>query len=163
MSGGPVDTADVVIAGAGAGGLTLATILGRAGVRVLVVDPRPAILPVGRGELVQPLGLDVLSDLGLLESLLALPHVRNASFDFLDGQGRILMRSRYDQGEADSLSPFPLNLTGWTRCSWRASPDIPPSRCVLAPGMWTIGSFRKGSMFSGPSRVSHGGRERLFW
>ncbi|EAY56903.1 MAG: probable monooxygenase [Leptospirillum rubarum] len=108
MSGGPVDTADVVIAGAGAGGLTLATILGRAGVRVLVVDPRPAILPVGRGELVQPLGLDVLSDLGLLESLLALPHVRNASFDFLDGQGRILMRSRYDQG--GGRFPFAISL-----------------------------------------------------
>jgi 2-polyprenyl-6-methoxyphenol hydroxylase-like FAD-dependent oxidoreductase len=99
---------DVAIVGAGAGGLTLAIILGRAGLRVLLLDSRKEIGPVGRGELIQPLGLEILDELGLLESLFSLPHIRNTEFAFLDGRGRPLMCSRYAFG--DERFPFSVSL-----------------------------------------------------
>ncbi|MCL5259482.1 MAG: FAD-dependent monooxygenase [Nitrospirae bacterium] len=99
---------DVAIVGAGAGGLTLATILGRAGLRVLMIDSRKEIHPAGRGELIQPLGLEILEELGLLKPLYFLPHFRNTEFVFLDGKGRPLMRSRYDLG--DARFPFAVSL-----------------------------------------------------
>lgn len=87
---------DAVICGAGAGGLTLASYLAGNGFRILVLDPRPEIFPLGRGELIQPLGLEILEELGILESVYSLPHYRNEAFRFLDATGRLLMRSRYD-------------------------------------------------------------------
>lgn len=99
---------DVVICGAGAGGLTLASYLAGNGLRILVLDPRTKILPLGRGELIQPLGLEILEELGVLESLWSLPHYRNEAFRFLDGRGRLLMRSRYDC--AGGRFPFAISL-----------------------------------------------------
>ncbi len=87
---------DIIISGAGAGGLTLASYLAGRGHRILVLDPRMGIGPIRRGELIQPLGLGILEELDLLEELWSLPHYRNESFRFLDGKGNLLMRSRYD-------------------------------------------------------------------
>ncbi len=99
---------DVVIVGAGAGGLTLASYLGKSGVRVLVMDPRPEIEPLGRGELIQPLGLEILEELSLLEGLHGLPHCRNEGFQFLNGKSELLMRSRYSCLEG--RFPFAISL-----------------------------------------------------
>lgn len=99
---------DVVIAGAGIGALTLACYLAPLGFRVLILDKRPDLTPVHRGELVQPLGLGILSELSLLDELLSAPHTIYRSFDFLDGNGRLLMRSRYDRGQ--SSHPFALAI-----------------------------------------------------
>ncbi|AIA31801.1 hypothetical protein BOX30_00530 [Leptospirillum ferriphilum] len=106
--GGIALNVDVTIVGAGAGGLTLATILGKAGFRILVIDARDEIRPVRRGELIQPLGLEILEEIGLLEPLYALPHIRYSEFVFLDGKGRPLMRSRYDLG--NDRFPFAVSL-----------------------------------------------------
>ncbi|MHB1286241.1 MAG: FAD-dependent oxidoreductase [Leptospirales bacterium] len=99
---------DVVIVGAGAGGLTLANYLGKSGVRVLILDPRPGIEPLGRGELIQPLGLEILEELSLLEGLYGLPHCRNEGFQFLNGKSELLMRSRYSCLEG--RFPFAISL-----------------------------------------------------
>ena len=99
---------DVVIVGAGAGGLTLANYLGKAGIRSLILDPRPGIESLGRGELIQPLGLEILEELSFLEGLYGLPHCRNESFRFLDGKGNLLMRSRYSCLEG--RFPFSISL-----------------------------------------------------
>ncbi|MHB8422146.1 MAG: FAD-dependent oxidoreductase [Leptospirales bacterium] len=99
---------DVIIVGAGAGGLTLATFLGKTGVRTLMLDPRPTIESLGRGELIQPLGLEILEELSLLEGVYGLPHCRNESFRFLDGKGNLLMRSRYSS--LNGRFPFAISL-----------------------------------------------------
>lgn len=99
---------DVIIVGAGAGGLTLALYLGKAGIRTLILDPRPGIEPLGRGELIQPLGLEILEDLSFLEEVYGLPHCRNESFRFLDGNSNLLMRSRYSCLE--DRFPFAISL-----------------------------------------------------
>ncbi|MGC8529437.1 MAG: FAD-dependent oxidoreductase [Leptospirillia bacterium] len=99
---------DAVIAGAGIGALTLACYLAPLGFRILILDKRPALSPVHRGELVQPLGLGILSELSLIDELLSSPHTLYRSFDFLDGNGRLLMRSHYDRGQ--SSHPFALAI-----------------------------------------------------
>ena len=107
-SASKTESFDVVIAGAGIGALTLACYLAPLGFRVLILDKRPSLAPVHRGELVQPLGLKILEELSLIDELLAAPHTRYQSFDFLDARGRLLMRSHYDRG--DSSFPFALAI-----------------------------------------------------
>lgn len=51
---------DVVVCGAGAGGLASARALGALGLRVLVVDKQPELRPVAKGEVLQPGALRVL-------------------------------------------------------------------------------------------------------
>ncbi|MCU7728470.1 FAD-dependent monooxygenase [Actinoplanes sp. KI2] len=62
---------DVVICGAGVGGLTLATALGQRGHRVLVLEKQRRFRMMHKGELIQPRSLHVLDSLGLLGPLSA--------------------------------------------------------------------------------------------
>jgi 2-polyprenyl-6-methoxyphenol hydroxylase-like FAD-dependent oxidoreductase len=102
-----VESFDLVISGAGIGALTLANYLAPLGFRILILDRRPALDPVHRGELVQPLGLEILTELSLLDELLKAPHSVYRSFDFLNERGELLMTSRYDLG----ASPFPYAIS----------------------------------------------------
>lgn len=87
---------DIAIAGAGPAGLAAALYLSRAGHRVTVFErfERPA--PVGSGLILQPTGLSVLADLGLLDGILAL----GSRIDRLHGTdartGRTVLDVRYD-------------------------------------------------------------------
>lgn len=60
---------DVIICGAGAGGLTAATLLGAAGRRVLLLDKRTDTVDTFKGELLQPSSLVTLDAMGALDSL----------------------------------------------------------------------------------------------
>ncbi len=62
---------DVAIAGAGFGGLALAALLGDAGLRVVVLERRPALMPEGVGLVVQPNGLAALDRLGVVSEVVA--------------------------------------------------------------------------------------------
>lgn len=118
---------DVIISGAGAGGLTLASYLAGQGWRILVLDPRPGIASLGRGELIQPLGLEILEELNLLDSMWSLPHYRNEAFRFLDGKGNLLMRSRYaclGRRFPYAVSLEPHLLDGLMADSLKADPRI---------------------------------------
>ena len=101
-----IEAFDIVISGAGIGALTLANYLAPLGFKILILDRRPAFDPLHGGELVQPLGLAILEELSLLEALKQTPHTLYRSFDFLDDQGRLLMRSSYGMGEG----PYPYAL-----------------------------------------------------
>lgn len=59
---------EIAVAGAGMGGLAVATALCRAGHRVVVYDQFDRPAPVGSGLVVQPVGLQVLEHLGALEA-----------------------------------------------------------------------------------------------
>lgn len=67
-----VTDTDVVVVGAGVGGLALGVALAQAGLPSLLLEAGDGVKPQPRGELLQPNGLRVLADLGLLERLLAL-------------------------------------------------------------------------------------------
>ncbi len=62
---------DILIAGAGIGGLAAAAALAQSGHRVRVFDQFDAPAPVGSGLVIQPVGLDVLDRLGAAQAALA--------------------------------------------------------------------------------------------
>ena len=63
---------DIAIAGAGPAGLATALYLKRAGHNVTIFERFEEPKPVGSGLILQPTGLSVLADLGLLDDILAL-------------------------------------------------------------------------------------------
>ncbi|MFC3323960.1 FAD-dependent oxidoreductase [Mesorhizobium cantuariense] len=87
---------DIAIAGAGPAGLAMALYLKRAGHRVTVFERFDEPKPVGSGLILQPTGLTVLADLGLLDDILAL----GSRIDRLHGAdastGRTVLHVRYD-------------------------------------------------------------------
>jgi len=66
-------TFDVLIVGGGMGGLSLALALARQGRSVAVVERQAKPRPLPRGELLQPNGLRILDQLGLLDAVKTLP------------------------------------------------------------------------------------------
>ncbi|MCL7419054.1 MAG: FAD-dependent monooxygenase, partial [Halalkalicoccus sp.] len=66
----------VVIVGAGPGGCLLSYLLARSGIETTLIERHAALDREFRGYLFQPSALDVFEQLGLLESVLELPHER---------------------------------------------------------------------------------------
>lgn len=67
------DHLDVAIIGAGLGGAAAATVLGRGGMRIAIIDPSPQCKPVFKAEKIEPDQVDLLRRLSLFEAVL--PHV----------------------------------------------------------------------------------------
>jgi 2-polyprenyl-6-methoxyphenol hydroxylase-like FAD-dependent oxidoreductase len=86
---------DLLIVGAGVGGLVLALALGRKGFRVTVVDRQPGPAAFPRGEIIQPNGLKVLDRLGLLSELLRRDVYLNKEVVFNQASGRHLCTIDY--------------------------------------------------------------------
>ena len=87
---------DVAIVGAGPAGLASALYLKRAGHKPVIFERFPAAAPVGSGLILQPTGLSVLADLGLLEPIMALGH-RIDRLHGLDGKsGRQVLNVSYN-------------------------------------------------------------------
>jgi len=86
----------IAIAGAGPAGLAAGLYLHRAGHNVTIFERFDAPKPLGSGLILQPTGLTVLDDLGLLDKILAL----GARIDRLYGSdarsGRTVLDVRYD-------------------------------------------------------------------
>ena len=87
---------DIAIAGAGPAGLAAALYLKRRGYRVTIFERFDEPKPVGSGLILQPTGLTVLADLGLLDDILAL----GSRIERLHGAdattGRTVLDVRYD-------------------------------------------------------------------
>jgi len=66
---GAATAVDVVVAGAGAGGLAAARALADGGRRVLVLDSRRTPVPTAKGEILQPESVRVLDRWGVLDAL----------------------------------------------------------------------------------------------
>src|SRR3979411_280089 len=81
------------IAGGGPAGMMLGYLLARAGVEVAVLEKHADFLRDFRGDTIHPSTLEVMSELGLLEEFLELPHTKahtlggafgDAQFPFVD-------------------------------------------------------------------------------
>jgi len=86
---------DLIIIGGGGGGLLLALLLGRKGFRVAVLEKKttPAYPP--RGEMIQPSGLRILDNAGLLKKLLERDPHRNRFVHFYQSEGKRLCAIDY--------------------------------------------------------------------
>ncbi|MBN9549661.1 MAG: FAD-dependent monooxygenase, partial [Alphaproteobacteria bacterium] len=87
---------DIAIAGAGPAGLAAALYLKRAGHRATVFERFDEPKPVGSGLILQPTGLTVLADLGLLDDILALGSRIERLHGTDAGTGRTVLEVRYD-------------------------------------------------------------------
>jgi len=123
---------DVIVAGAGPGGLTLSCFLSMRGFSVFLIDARESLEPLGRGELIQPLGLGILEELGLLRPLLSEDHVRYDKFCFFGFDGKPMMTSSY-QGK-DLSHDWALSIEPYLqdRLMWKMLEDSPS--VTLFPG-----------------------------
>ncbi|MER8491647.1 FAD-dependent monooxygenase [Mesorhizobium australicum] len=94
--GGSGISYDIAIAGAGPAGLAAALYVKRAGHRVTIFERFEEPMPVGSGLILQPTGLTVLAELGLLDDIMAL----GSRIDRLHGvdasSGRTVLDVRYD-------------------------------------------------------------------
>lgn len=80
---------DVLVVGAGPVGLTISNMLGRYGVRTLLVEERPALIDYPRGVGIDDESLRTLQSTGLVEQIL--PHTNpNQIMRFVDGDRRLL-------------------------------------------------------------------------
>jgi 3-(3-hydroxy-phenyl)propionate hydroxylase len=85
----PEIEADVLVVGAGPVGLTLANILGRQGVRTLLVDERDSLIDYPRGVGLDDEALRTFQSIGLVDRIV--PHtVPNQILRFVDAKRRVL-------------------------------------------------------------------------
>jgi 2-polyprenyl-6-methoxyphenol hydroxylase-like FAD-dependent oxidoreductase len=87
---------EVVICGAGVGGLALAVALGHQGRRVLVLEKRHADALVHRGELLQPRTLDILEEWQVLQELEARGSLPIVAMEARTAQGIYLGELNYE-------------------------------------------------------------------
>lgn len=87
---------EIAVAGAGPAGLAVALYLKRAGHRVTIFERFEKPAPVGSGLILQPTGLTILADLGLLDEILALGSRIDRLYGADARSGRPVLDVRYD-------------------------------------------------------------------
>jgi 3-(3-hydroxy-phenyl)propionate hydroxylase len=98
--------ADVAVIGFGPVGAVTAGLLGKHGLRVLVIEKDEAVFPLPRAAHVDHTGLRTIQELGCLDELLP-KMIRNKRLDLVDADRRILARIPADQ---ESLSGLPTSV-----------------------------------------------------
>ncbi|PYQ47666.1 MAG: hypothetical protein DMF78_23120, partial [Acidobacteria bacterium] len=79
------------IAGGGPAGMTLGLLLARAGVDVVVLEKHADFLRDFRGDTVHPSTLEVIAELGWLESFLRRPHQEVRELGGYVGEERVMI------------------------------------------------------------------------
>ncbi|MDH6221428.1 FAD-dependent oxidoreductase [Streptomyces pseudovenezuelae] len=133
---------DVVVCGAGVGGLAAAHALGSLGLRVLLVDKQAEPTTAAKGEVLQPGALKILSEWGVTRRLQERGALRLSHLVARDPEGRPQMSLEYDRlpGEAN----------------WLLAHDYPAILAALADGLAPTVDFRRGVLVRGPLRDGTG-------
>ncbi|GAB3583913.1 FAD-dependent monooxygenase [Amycolatopsis endophytica] len=97
---------DVLIAGAGPTGLTLAIDLARRGVDVRIVDKATEFFPGSRGDGLQPRTMEVFDDLGVIDAVLAASREAPALHAYMDGKF-VMERVMFERREPMPDVPYP--------------------------------------------------------
>jgi 2-polyprenyl-6-methoxyphenol hydroxylase-like FAD-dependent oxidoreductase len=135
-------TADVVVAGAGAGGLGAARALGALGLRVVVLDRQRAPAALAKGEILQPETARILDGWGALDALRATGARPVSRLAIRDPDGRPLLSLDY------------ATLPGGYRQILCA--DYLSLQAVLADGLASTVELRRGVRVTGALRDGDG-------
>jgi 2-polyprenyl-6-methoxyphenol hydroxylase-like FAD-dependent oxidoreductase len=135
-------TQDVVVCGAGVGGLACARALERLGLTVLVLDRQRAHSGVAKGELLQPESVRILDGLAALPGLLGRGAVPVSRLAIRDPAGRPLLCLDYDlvPGEYRQI----------------LSADYPAVLSALADSLGPGTEVRRGALVTGVLRDARG-------
>lgn len=123
-----VHRCDVLIAGLGPVGATLAGLLGRMGASVIVVEPELAVYPLPRAAHIDHEIMRIFQGLGLAEAIG--PHVRTApDYEFQTRDGAVLMRIERDgvvgsSGWAVSYNVYQPGIEEALRTALRGSEKV---------------------------------------
>ncbi|MFR9731700.1 FAD-dependent oxidoreductase [Saccharopolyspora sp. MS10] len=98
------------IAGGGPGGVLLAYLMARAGLRVTLLESRPDFRRDFRGDSLHPYTLELLDLLGLAEPLLRLEHSRATRFRFHTSAGTV---TTADYGRLPGPFPYVALMPQW--------------------------------------------------
>ena len=82
---------DILIAGGGPTGVTLAILLANRGVNVIVVEKEPDIYPLPRAAHIDHECMRILQEAGVADEVIATSR-RAARYDFLSAKGEVLLR-----------------------------------------------------------------------
>lgn len=88
---GAVFDCDVLIAGGGPTGVTLAILLARRGVSVIVAEKEAAIYPLPRAAHIDHEGMRILQEAGVADAVMKTAR-RASRYDFLNAKGDVLLR-----------------------------------------------------------------------
>ena len=98
------------IAGGGPAGMMLGYLLARAGVQVLVLEKHADFLRDFRGDTIHPSTLEVMSELGLLDEVLKLPHQKVHELNAQVGEMRVTIA---DFRHLPARCPFIAMMPQW--------------------------------------------------
>ncbi len=98
------------IVGGGPAGMMLGYLLGRAGIKTVVLEKHADFFRDFRGDTVHPSTLKVMQELGLLEDFLKVPHDEVAKLTGLFGTTAIQLA---DLSRLDTVCPFIAFMPQW--------------------------------------------------
>ena len=105
---------DVLIVGGGPAGVTLAVLLAKRGVRVIVAEKEAGIYPLPRAAHIDHEGMRILQEAGVADAVMATSRRANR-YDFLNAKGDLLLR--FEGG--DQIGPG-----GWPAANMIHQPGV---------------------------------------
>jgi len=130
---------DVLIAGGGPTGVTLAILLARRGVKVIVAEKDAAVHPLPRAAHIDHEGMRILQEAGVADAVFATSR-RAGRYDFLNARGEVLLRFE----GADGMGPG-----GWPVANMIHQPSVEAAlrrsldsqALAILQSQWEVGAF----------------------